>query len=159
MIQSASVQRVAAAARGLGLEIEVSEFPEGTRTAEDAARAIGVDVGQIVKSLVFVADGRPVICLVSGPNRLDAARLAGIAGAAEVRRANADEVREATGFAVGGVPPFGHSTPVPVFCDADLLQYGAVWAAAGTPTAVFAVAPQALVQACGATVTDLKETH
>jgi prolyl-tRNA editing enzyme YbaK/EbsC (Cys-tRNA(Pro) deacylase) len=107
---------------------------------------------------VFLADGRPVICFVSGPNRLDTARLAGVTRAAEVRRANADEVREATGFAVGGVPPFGHSTPVPVYCDPDLLQYDAVWAAGGTPMTVFAVAPQALVKACGATVADLKET-
>lgn len=158
MVQSTSVQRVADAARDLGLEIEIREFPEGTRTAEDAARAIGVSVGQIVKTLVFVADGRPVICFVSGPNRLNTARLARVTGAAEVRRANADEVREATGFAVGGVPPFGHSTPVPVYCDPDLLQYDAVWAAAGTPMTVFAVEPQALVKACAATVADLKET-
>lgn len=153
-----AVQRVAGAARALGLEIEIREFPEGTRTAEDAARAIGVSVGQIVKTLVFVADARPVICFVSGPNRLDTKRLATVTGAAEVRRANADEVREATGFAVGGVPPFGHSTPVPVYCDPDLLQYDAVWAAGGTPMTVFAVDPHALVKACAATMTDLKET-
>jgi Cys-tRNA(Pro) deacylase len=158
MVQSTSVQRVADAARDLGLEIEIREFPEGTRTADDAARAIGVSVGQIVKTLVFMADARPVICFVSGPNRLDTKRLAGVTGAAEVRRANADEVREATGFAVGGVPPFGHTTPVPMYCDPDLLQYDAVWAAGGTPMTVFAVNPQALVKACSATVTDLKET-
>ena len=158
MVQPTSVQRVADAARALGLEIDIREFPEGTRTAEDAATAIGVAVGQIVKTLVFIADGQPVICLVSGPNRLDTGRLATITGAAQVRRANADEVRQATGFAVGGVPPFGHSTPVPVYCDPDLLQYDAVWAAGGTPMTVFAVEPQALVKACGATVTGLKET-
>ena len=159
MVQPTSVQRVADAARDLGLAIEIREFPEGTRTAEDAAKAIGVSVGQIVKTLIFVADGRPVICFVSGPNRLDTARLAGVTGAAEVRRANADEVREATGFAVGGVPPFGHATPVPIYCDHDLLQYDAVWAAGGTPMTVFAVEPRALVKACSATVTDLKETN
>jgi Cys-tRNA(Pro) deacylase len=159
MVQPTSVQRVADAARDLGLAIEIREFPEGTRTADDAARAIGASVGQIVKTLVFMADARPVICFVSGPNRLDTDRLATITGATEVRRANADEVREATGFAVGGVPPFGHATPVPIYCDPDLLQYDAVWAAGGTPMTVFAVNPQALVKACSATVTDLKEAN
>jgi Cys-tRNA(Pro) deacylase len=156
-MQSPPVQRVAAAARELGLQIEIREFPEGARTAEDAARAIGVDVGQIVKSLVFLADRRPVVCLVSGRNRLDAAALSALLGTAEVRRASADEAREATGFAVGGVPPFGHKQPVPVFCDRDLLTYETVWAAAGTPTAVFAADPRRLVEACGATVAGLKE--
>ncbi|HET9476204.1 MAG TPA: YbaK/EbsC family protein [Dehalococcoidia bacterium] len=159
MVQPASVQRVIDAARDLGLEIEVHKFPEGTRTAEDAARAIGVSLGQIVKSLVFMADGRAVICFVSGTNRLDTDRLAAATGTTEVRRANADEVREATGFAVGGVPPFGHATAVTVFCDPDLLQYDAVWAAGGTPMTVFPIAPQALVKACNATVTDLKEAQ
>ncbi len=159
MVQSTSVQRFAGAARDLGLQVEIREFPEGTRTAEDAARAIGVDVGQIVKSLVFMSDGRPVVCLMSGPNRLDATLLAAAAGATDVRRANADEVREATGFAVGGVPPFGQRSRVPVFADRDLLRYETVWAAAGTPMAVFAVAPEALVGACGATVADLKEEN
>ncbi len=158
MVQSTSVQRVVDAARDLGLEIEIREFPAGTRTADDAAKAIGVSVGQIVKTLVFMADARPVICFVSGPNRLDTARLAAITGAAEVRRASADEVRGATGFAVGGVPPIGHSAPVPMYCDPDLLQYDAVWAAGGTPMTVFAVEPQALVKACNATVIDLKES-
>lgn len=157
MVIPPSSQRVAEAARDLGLEIELREFPEGTRTAEDAARAIGVDVGQIVKSLVFLADGRPVLCLVSGPNRLDAGRLAVVTGAPQVRRASADEVERATGFAIGGVPPFGHKRRLPVYCDRDLLAYDVVWAAAGTPKAVFAVEPQRLVQACGATVADLKE--
>jgi prolyl-tRNA editing enzyme YbaK/EbsC (Cys-tRNA(Pro) deacylase) len=105
MVQPASTKRVAEAAAELGLDIEIREFPEGTRSAEDAAQAIGVAVGQIVKSLVFVVDGRPVICFVSGPNRLDTGKLAGITGATEVDRAGADEVREATGYAVGGVPP------------------------------------------------------
>ena len=157
-MQSSSVQRVVDAARELGLEIEVHEFPEGTRTADDAARAIGVSLGQIVKSLVFMADGRPVICFVSGTNRLDTGRLASATAATEVRRANAEEVREATGFAVGGVPPFAHATPVAVYCDPDLLQYEAVWAAGGTPHTVFPIAPEKLVKACNAIVTELKET-
>ena len=157
MVTSPSSQRVADAARALGLEIEVREFPEGTRTAEDAAAAIGVDVGQIVKSLVFFVDGRPVLCLVSGLNRLDTQRLAVVAGASQVRRASADEVERATGFAIGGVPPFGHTQPLPVYCDRDLMAYDVTWAAAGTPRAVFAIEPQRLVQACRATIVDLKQ--
>jgi len=157
MVTSPPSQRVADAARALGLEIEVREFPEGTRTAEDAAAAIGVDVGQIVKSLVFFVDGRPVLCLVSGLNRLDTQRLAVVTGASQVRRARADEVERATGFAIGGVPPFGHTQRLPVYCDRDLMTYDLVWAAAGTLRAVFAVEPQRLIQACRATVADLKE--
>ena len=157
MVTSPASQRVAEAARALGLEIEVREFPEGTRTAEDAAAAIGADVGQIVKSLVFFVDGRPVLCLVSGLNRLDTQRLAVVAGASQVRRASADEVERATGFAIGGVPPFGHTQPLPVYCDRDLMAYDVVWAAAGTPRAVFAIDPQRLVQACRATIVDLKQ--
>jgi Cys-tRNA(Pro) deacylase len=152
-----SSQRVVEAARAAGLEIEVREFPEGTRTAEDAARAIGVSVGQIVKSLVFMADGHPVLCLVSGLNRVDGARLAVVTGASQIRRAGADDVDRATGFAIGGVPPLGHAQRLSVYCDRDLLSFDAVWAAAGTPRAVFSVSPQALVRACRATVADLKE--
>ena len=157
MVLSSSSERVVEAARAAGLEIEVREFPEGTRTAEDAARAIGVSVGQIVKSLVFATDGRPVLCLVSGLNRVDGARLAVITGASDVRRASADDVERATGFAIGGVPPLGHAHPLPVYCDRDLLAFDTVWAAAGTPRAVFSAEPQALVKACRATVADLKE--
>src|SRR3989337_2819964 len=121
MVASTSAQRVVEAARAAGLEIEVREFPEGTRTAEDAARAIGVGVGQIVKSLVFMTDGHPVLCLVSGPNRVDAARLAVITGASNVRRATADEVERATGFAIGGGPPIGHPHPLPIYFARGLL--------------------------------------
>ena len=156
MIMSPSSLRVADAARDLGLAIAVREFPEGTHTAEDAARAIGVDVGQIVKSLVFLVDGRPVLCLVSGLNRLDPKRLAIVTGASQVRRAGAGEVERATGFSIGGVPPFGHKQRLPVYCDRDLMDYDVVWAAAGTPREVFSVDPQQLVQASGATVADLK---
>ena len=157
MVASPSSLRVVEAARAAGLEIEVREFPEGTRTAEDAARAIGVSVGQIVKSLIFTTDGRPVLCLVSGLNRVEGARLAVITGAADVRRATADEVERATGFAIGGVPPIGHTQRLPVYCDRDLLSFDIVWAAAGTPRAVFSAQPLALVKACRATVADLKE--
>ena len=157
MVASPSSLRVVEAARAAGLEIEVREFPEGTRTAEDAARAIGVSVGQIVKSLVFTTDGRPVLCLVSGLNRVDGARLAVITGASAVRRASADEVERVTGFAIGGVPPLGHAHPLSIYCDRDLLAFDIVWAAAGTPRAVFSAQPLALVKACRATVADLKE--
>src|SRR5687767_8241067 len=124
-------QQVADAARALGLEVEVREFPQGTRTADDAAAAIGCDVAQIVKSLVFVVDDHPVIALVGGADRLDERKLAGVAGGTEVRRANAEEVRAATGYAVGGVPPFGHATDLRCFVDGALLAHEVVWAAAG----------------------------
>ena len=157
MVLPTSARRVVEAAREIGLEIEVREFPEGTRTAEDAAHAIGVEVAQIVKSLVFTADGEPLVCLVSGVNRLDTARLAAATGAAKIKRADADTVREATGFAVGGVPPFGHARRLAVYCDRDLLAYDVVWAAAGTPTAVFSADPKQLTEVTGAQVVDLKE--
>lgn len=152
-----SAQRVVDAAAALGLTIEVRDFPEGTRTAEDAARAIGVTVGQIVKSLVFLADGKPVVCLVSGSNRLDTERLSKATSATRIDRADANAVRDATGYAVGGVPPFGYGEPLPVYCDRDLLEFDVVWAAAGTPKSVFSIEPGSLVSACGATVVDLKE--
>ncbi len=135
--------------------ITVKEFPEGTRTAVDAARAIGCDLGQIVKSLVFVVGGRPVVALVSGANRLDERRLSAIAGE-PVLKADAETARNATGYAIGGVPPFGHATEVPVFMDRDLLDYRMVWAAAGRPDSVFEIAPQRLRELSNATVVDLK---
>ena len=147
---------VADAARALGLEVEVREFPQGTRTAEDAAAAIGCDVAQIVKSLVFVVDDQPVLALVGGADRLDEAKLASVAGGGAVRRANADEVRAATGFAVGGVPPFGHATDLRRFVDHALLQHAVVWAAAGTPMHVFSLDPRTLVTATGAEEVDVR---
>ena len=147
-----NVDRVTRAAAGRGLTIRVQRFPAGTRTALDAARAVGCDVAQIVKSLVFVADGQVVIALVSGADRLDTGRLAGVLSASTVRRANADEAREATGFAIGGIPPLGHETPVPVVIDEHLLEHGTVWAAAGLPDAVFAVSPSDLARAAAARV-------
>ncbi|HVM23968.1 MAG TPA: YbaK/EbsC family protein [Candidatus Limnocylindrales bacterium] len=150
-----NVGRVVEAARRAGLEIEVERFPEGTRTAADAARAVGCEVGQIVKSLVFVADGRPVVALVSGANQLDPEKLAAECAARDVRRATGDEAREATGYAIGGVPPFGHPTPLPVLVDRELLAHDRLWAAAGLPDAVFAVAPDDLVRASQGRVTDL----
>ena len=135
--------------------LAVKEFPAGTRTAADAARAVGCDVGQIVKSLVFVAAGRPVVALVSGANRLDEKRLAAVAGE-PVLKADAETARSATGYSIGGVPPFGHATEVPVFMDRDLLGYEVVWAAAGRPDSVFQIAPDRLRDLSRATLTDLK---
>lgn len=148
--------RAEAAVRGLG-ELEIREFPEGTRTAADAARAIGCQVGQIVKSVVLMADDVPTVALTSGANRADTTKIAAILGATDVRKADASEAREATGFAIGGTPPFGHPRELRVLMDRDLLGYGEVWAAAGTPTSVFPVAPRELERAAGAEAVDLKE--
>ena len=153
-----NVLRVMEAARERGLEITTKRFPEGTKTAADAAAAIGVSVGQIVKSLVFGVDSEIVMALVSGSNQLDEKKLAAAAGGAKCSRVDADAVRAATGYPIGGVPPFGHSTQLRVFVDPDLLQYDEVWAAAGTWNDNFAIAPNDLVRVSGGVVTDLKRT-
>jgi Cys-tRNA(Pro) deacylase len=150
-----ATERVLRALADRGLHVEVSEFPQGTRTADDAARAIGTTIGQIVKSLVFVADGRPVLALTSGKNRVDGAKLARAAGAARVERAGADQVRATTGFSIGGVPPVGHATAIETFIDEDLLRYDVIYAAAGTPTAIFPITPDDLVRVTGGKIADL----
>ena len=152
-----NVARVADAARRAGIEIEVERFPEGTRTAAEAAQAVGCDVAQIVKSLVFMANEAPVLALVSGSNRVDLDRLAAATGASEARRADGDEARAATGFAIGGVPPFGHSESVTVVVDRDLTTHEWLWAAAGLPDAVFRISPSELLRVSGGTVADLAE--
>jgi prolyl-tRNA editing enzyme YbaK/EbsC (Cys-tRNA(Pro) deacylase) len=126
----------------LGLDVEVVELDESTRTAAEAARAVGCDVAQIVKSLVLVADGEPILCLCAGDRRVDLAAIGG-----ETRMATAEEARAATGFAVGGVPPLGHDRAVPTIVDASLLRFDEVWCAAGTPRAVFRVETERLVAA------------
>ncbi|MCC6175405.1 MAG: YbaK/EbsC family protein [Chloroflexi bacterium] len=151
-----SVKRVADALAAAGVETRIVDFAKSTRTAADAAAAIGTSVPRIVKSLVFLADGTPFVALVSGSNRVDMARLASIVGKT-IERADAGAVREATGFAIGGVPPLGHATPVDVVVDRDLLQYDEVWAAAGTPNAVFPIQPDLLVRITGGRVVDLRE--
>jgi len=148
---------VRAALRAAGLTAEIQEFPAGTRTAEDAARALGTTVAQIVKSLVFLADGRPVLALVSGANRVDERKLAAACGAQRIVKADAETVREATGFGIGGVPPLGHRRPLRSFIDQDLLRHDLVYAAAGTPTAVFPVTPGELIRASGAQPVDLRQ--
>lgn len=151
-----NVTRVVNAARRLGLTIEPQRQPEGAKTAADAAAAIGVDVGQIVKSLVFSVDGQVVLAYVSGANQLDEDKLATAAGGTQCGRVDADIVRAATGYPIGGVPPFGHETELPIFVDPDLLAYDEVWAAAGTWHDVFGISPRSLVEATGGTVVDLK---
>jgi len=154
-----SVARVLQTATERGLRIEIRQFPEGTRTAEDAARAVGCSVGQIVKSLVFVADASPILVLVSGADRADPDRIAeALAHGASatprptIRRATADEARAATGFSIGGIPPLGHERPIPVLVDEGLLRNEVVWAAAGLPDAVFSAPPAELARASGARV-------
>jgi prolyl-tRNA editing enzyme YbaK/EbsC (Cys-tRNA(Pro) deacylase) len=149
----AAAKRVMAAARGLGLVIEIRTMPASTRTAAEAAAALGASVGQIVKSLVFrgEATGKAHLILVSGTNRVHEAAMPAVLGEA-ITRPNADFVRAATGFAIGGVPPFGHAAPLLTFMDEDLLRYETIWAAAGTPYTVFAIAPLKLQLAVNAPV-------
>ena len=154
---SGATDRFVEAARARGLDPQTRKFPQGTKTATDAARAIGCEVGQIVKSLVFMADVTAVLALTSGSNRVDEAKLAVAAGAEVARRATPEEARSATGFAVGGTPPFGHPDRVPTFCDEDLLVFGEVWAAAGTPDSVFPLSPADLVRLSDAAVVDLAD--
>jgi prolyl-tRNA editing enzyme YbaK/EbsC (Cys-tRNA(Pro) deacylase) len=149
-----SRERVRNALRAAGLDCDIVETPDSARTAVEAAAAVSARVGQIVKSLVFLCDDRPVLALVAGDNRLDEARLAELAGG-RIARADAARVREHTGFAIGGVAPVGSLQPLPVFFDADLLQHEFVWAAAGAPQAVFRIEPRALADAAGATVAEL----
>jgi Cys-tRNA(Pro) deacylase len=150
-----NARAVVEAGKALGLDIHPREFADGTGSAADAAMTIGVDLGQIVKSLVFAVDGEAVVALVSGDNLLDEDKLADCAGGGRAWREDADTVREATGFPVGGVPPFGHREPLRVFIDEDLLGYEELWAAAGTPHCNFSVTPHELVRATGGAVCDL----
>ena len=149
-----SVARFADAASSLGLRAVVRRFPEETRTADDAARAIGCAVGQIVKSLVFMAGHTPFLALTSGANRADLERLARLMGVENVRRASPEEARQATGFAIGGTPPLGHPQPIRVLVDRDLLDWDEVWAAAGAPDAVFPIEPRELLRVSGGEVAD-----
>jgi prolyl-tRNA editing enzyme YbaK/EbsC (Cys-tRNA(Pro) deacylase) len=154
--------RVQAAARAKGVDIEIRTFPDSTHTAEEAARAVGAELGQIVKSLVFAAprpDGGlvPVIALIAGPDRVDVARLAACVGEPGLRRATAREADALTGFTIGGIPPFGHRDPVRVVMDPGLEAWSVVWAAAGTPTAVFPIDPATLARLAEAVVVPIAE--
>ena len=153
----AAVERVAAALAARGADLEVRTFPESTRTAAEAAAAIGCTVAQIAKSLLFRAaeSGRPVLIVASGANRVDTAKIAAALGE-PIARADPDFVRAKTGFAIGGVPPLGHREPPVVFLDEDLLAEEEIWAAAGTPNAVFRLAPDQLAPLTGGQVMDVK---
>ncbi|MBA2718984.1 MAG: YbaK/EbsC family protein [Chloroflexi bacterium] len=158
----AGIQRVRDAAARKGVELDIRVFDASTHTAADAAATVDAELGQIVKSLVFVApadDGllEPVLCLVSGPNRVDLARLAAVTGEREIRRATAREAQDLTGFVIGGIPPFGHARPVRTIMDPDLGRFQVVWAAAGTPTAVFPVPPATLRILANAMVAPITE--
>jgi prolyl-tRNA editing enzyme YbaK/EbsC (Cys-tRNA(Pro) deacylase) len=154
-----SAQKVADTAQALGLNIEIVEFAQTTRTAQEAAAAIGCTVAQIVKSLCFEVGGEAVICLVSGANQLDEKKLAALCGVSrkQVNRASAEFVKGQSGFSIGGVPPFGHERPLPIYIDEDLLTFEVVWAAAGTPFAVFAISPTRLQTASNGITADLKK--
>jgi prolyl-tRNA editing enzyme YbaK/EbsC (Cys-tRNA(Pro) deacylase) len=142
--------RLAQCARELGIEVHVRRLESSTRTVKDAAVAVGCQEAEIAKSIVFVADGDPLVCVASGRHRIDTGKLADALDVAEVRQAGADEVRAATGFAIGGVPPFGHD--LPVIFDEELLEHERVWAAAGDPNSLFEIDPRALADCVGARV-------
>ena len=160
--QPVAIQRVLDAAARKGVSLDVTVFDQSTHTAEEAAAAVGAELGQIVKSLVFVAPADAggldlIICLVSGPNRVDLARLAAITGQRDVRRATAREANELTGFSIGGIPPIGHARPARVIMDPDLGRFQVVWAAAGSATAVFPVPPATLRTLANAMVAPMTE--
>jgi prolyl-tRNA editing enzyme YbaK/EbsC (Cys-tRNA(Pro) deacylase) len=156
-LEHPNIARVRAYAAERGVELAVRRFPEGTRTAQDAARAIETAVARIVKSLVFTAGGDVVVVLCSGASRIDERRLADVLGVPAVRRATADEAKDATGYAIGGVPPFAHAHPVRVMCDRRLLAYDEVWAACGLPDAVFPITPADLVRLSDSCVLDITQ--
>jgi prolyl-tRNA editing enzyme YbaK/EbsC (Cys-tRNA(Pro) deacylase) len=142
--------KVVATARSLGLEVEVRRLEESTRTVGDAAQAMGCREAEIAKSLVFVCDGEPMLCIASGAHRVDTDKLASVFDCAQVRQASPDEVRAATSFPIGGVPPFGHD--LPVVLDEALLRHERVWAAGGDGHSLFCVDPQELASCTGAKV-------
>jgi prolyl-tRNA editing enzyme YbaK/EbsC (Cys-tRNA(Pro) deacylase) len=147
--------RLVRSARELGLEVQVRRLESSTRTVREAAVAVGCEEAAIAKSIVFVADGDPVVCVASGRHRIDTDKLADALDVAEVRQAAADEVRAATGFAIGGVPPFGHD--LPVLFDESLLEHERVWAAAGDPNSLFSIDPQELASCVRARVVAIGE--
>jgi prolyl-tRNA editing enzyme YbaK/EbsC (Cys-tRNA(Pro) deacylase) len=159
--RSPRVDQVVEAGRRLGFEVRVTSFgaDHAARTAADAAASIGVEVDQIVKSLVFVVGTAPVLVLTAGGRRVDPAKVAALAGGGAVRKADADEVRAATGYAIGGTPPFGHATALAVLLDERLADFDEVWAAAGTPRDVFPIDPGTLLAMTGARLADVTEVR
>jgi Cys-tRNA(Pro) deacylase len=156
---SRGIERVRAALAELGVETEITKYPRSTRTAEDAANTIGVPLGSIVKSLLFLVAGKPVLVLMAGDRRVDTAKLAALYGVGKkrVRIADAETVRRITGFAIGGVPPVGHVTSLPVLIDESLSRFEVVHAAAGSPRANFPIRYEKLVEVTGGWVVDLSE--
>jgi Cys-tRNA(Pro) deacylase len=152
-----SVDRVQQALQQHGLNTQVLEMPQSTRTAQMAAEAIGTHLGSIVKSLVFLADGQPALVLVAGDRRADPHKIASFLGADQAVIANAEQVRAETGFAIGGVPPVGHSREMPVLIDESLGRFETVYAAAGTPNAIFPIAYTDLVRITGGQVTEITQ--
>ncbi len=154
---SPSVQKVQDAIKNLGFSIEVVELEATTRTSADAAQAVGCKVEQIAKSLIFQTrvTHRPILVIASGPNRVNEKKIAELISE-PIGKADADFVRQHTGFAIGGVPPVGHLEKLEIFVDEDLLQYGEIWAAAGSPHAVFKLTPSDLVKMTGGRVTAVK---
>jgi prolyl-tRNA editing enzyme YbaK/EbsC (Cys-tRNA(Pro) deacylase) len=157
-----AIQSVLDAAARKGVTLEVTVFDESTHTAAEAAAALDAEIGQIVKSLVFVAPRKgaasePILCLMAGSNRVDVARLAVVTSERDIRRATAREAHELTGFSIGGIPPIGHSRPIRAFMDPDLGRFPLVWAAAGRPTAVFPVSPATLRVLANAVVAPIAE--
>lgn len=151
-----NIERVKAALHEQGIEAEPVEFAESTRTSAEAAAAIGTTVAQIAKSLVFLADGQPLLVIASGVNRVDTKKLGALL-AMKITRADADAVRATTGFPIGGVPPLAHTTPLRTVIDEDLLAYPTIWAAAGTPNAVFQTTPADLRKMTDGQVADIRE--
>jgi len=150
------VERVQSAIAALGLRSAVIELAVDARTSQQAADALGVTVGQIAKSLVFTVNGRPLMVIASGANRVDEAKLGRLADG-KVRRAPPETVKQATGYTIGGVPPLGHTAALPIYIDEDLLQYETIYGAAGVPECVFPLTPDELVRATGGSVVDVKE--
>ena len=155
---SPSAQKVQDALRARGFDLTVIEHAESTRTAQEAADRVGVTLGQIVKSLIFkgTVSGKPILVLTSGANRVDEKRIKDYSGE-KIGRAEPDFVREVTGYAIGGVPPIGHLKPMETYLDEDLLQYEFIWAAAGTPNAVFKLTPDDLKKMTGGKVAKINE--
>ena len=157
MSLSTSAQRVQDALMKLGLTLQVIELPDSTRSAAEAAEAIGCSVGQIAKSLIFKTRNsqEPILVIVSGPNRVDEKKIGALVGEM-ITKPDADFVRQHTGFSIGGVPPVGHNQPITTFIDQDLLAFDEIWAAAGTPNAVFCLTGDDLARATGGQVVGVK---
>ena len=151
MARTNAIDRFIGEAEASGLDVEVQRYPDGTRTAADAAAAVGCEIDQIVKSLVFMADVRPILILCSGARRVDEEKLAEYIGT-EIRIAGASEVRAAAGYAIGGTPPLGHTVPLKTVVDPHLMEFEEIWAAAGTPDSVFPIQPKELVKATSGAV-------